>query len=175
MFHSAETVKAKAQADGVIPIVPGQYLICTDTGDIFYDDKDGIRRHLTDVIDVATEAARKAILAPLNKFYFVQETRRFWRCVDGEWVDLSGQGGCTAVHTALTADGWSGGKQSIQISGLQAEGNGVISLANTVVGDAKAAAEAANLRIDSQADGTLTIAADGTVPTVDLAVVILLL
>ena len=39
-FRTYETVRSKAQDTTVVPIVPGRYLICTDTGDIFYDTGD---------------------------------------------------------------------------------------------------------------------------------------
>lgn len=82
-FRTYETVLSKAQNTTTVPIVPGRYLICTDTGDVFYDTKDKVRKHLTDIIDVATESARQAILAPMERFYFVKETAHLWRYTGG--------------------------------------------------------------------------------------------
>ena len=76
-FRTYETVLSKAENPTLVPIIPGRYLICKDTGDIFYDTNDGTRKHLTDIVDIETESARAELLAPLNKFYFVKETAHF--------------------------------------------------------------------------------------------------
>lgn len=66
-----------------------QFLSDCLSGDVFYDTEDGVRKHLTDIIDLETDAERIAILAPLDKMYFVKETAHFWRYLNGSWVDLS--------------------------------------------------------------------------------------
>ena len=78
-FRVFETVKSKAENTALIPITPGRYLICTDTSDVYYDTKDNVRKHLTDIIDLETDAERTAILAPLDKFYFVKDTAHIWK------------------------------------------------------------------------------------------------
>ena len=89
LFDTNETTLSKVKDISLCPIKPGQYFICTDTGDIYYDTKDGVRKHLTDIIDLETDEERLAILAPIDKVYFVKSTRHFYRFILDEWVDLS--------------------------------------------------------------------------------------
>lgn len=175
-FRVFETVKSKAENTALIPITPGRYLICTDTSDVYYDTKDNVRKHLTDIIDLETDAERTAILAPLDKFYFVKDTAHFWRYLNDAWVDLtSGSGASDAVYATLAADGWVNGKQSISINGLGANQNGIISITQDISAQAMEAVKNGELYVCAQADGTITIAADGAVPTCDIPTVIILL
>ena len=64
-FRTYETVLSKAQNPTLVPIIPGRYLICKDTGDIFYDTNDGTRKHLTDIVDIETESARAELVTPM--------------------------------------------------------------------------------------------------------------
>lgn len=104
-FQAFEVVRSMVDNLELCPIAPGQYLICTDSGDLFYDTKDGVRKHLTDIIDIETDAERIAILAPLDKTYFVKGTGHFWRYLNGAWVDLStiAAGGSGGNSTVLSA------------------------------------------------------------------------
>ena len=174
-FRTYETVLSKAQNTTTVPIVPGRYLICTDTGDVFYDTKDKVRKHLTDIIDVATESARQAILAPMERFYFVKETAHLWRYTGGAWVDLTPGYETEAVFTTLSAAAWSNKTQALTIKGLAASQNGVISLTQNISAAALKAAKKASLRATGQAANSLTMTADGTVPTVDIPVVVILM
>lgn len=174
-FRTYETVFSKAKDTTIVPIVPGRYLICTDTGDIFYDTKDRVRKHLTDIIDVATESARQAILAPMERFYFVKETAHLWRYTGGAWVDLTPGYETEAVFTTLSAAAWSNKTQALTINGLAASQNGVISLTQNISAAALKAAKKASLRATGQAANSLTMTADGTVPTVDIPVVVILM
>ena len=174
-FRTYETVLSRAQDTTVVPIVPGRYLICTDTGDIFYDTRDKVRKHLTDIIDVATESARQAILAPMERFYFVKETAHLWRYTGGAWVDLTPGYEAEAVFTTLSAAAWSNKTQALTINGLAANQNGIISLTQDISSDALKAAKKAALRATGQAKNSLTMTADGTVPAVDIPVVVILM
>lgn len=89
LFDTYETTLSKVKDVSLCPIKPGQYLLCTDTGDIFYDTENMMRKHLTDIVDLGTEEERLAILTPIDKTYFVKSSRHFYRFIDGEWVDLS--------------------------------------------------------------------------------------
>ena len=160
-FRVYETVKSKAENTGICPIMPGQYLICTDSGDVYYDTGDNVRKHLTDIIDLATEEERLAVLAPLDKFYFVKSTAHFWRYLNGEWVD--------------SANAWQNAQQTISVSGLGVNQNGVVSVTQNISAQAMEAVRNGMLYACGQGEGTLTIAADGDVPTCDIPVVIILL
>lgn len=114
-FNAYETTRSKVKDTGLCPIVPGQYLICTDSGDVFYDTEDGVRKQLTDIIDLETDAERVSILTPLDKMYFVKETAHFWRYLNGLWVDLSGMG-ITLYSKEFTAVDWRNGAITIPSS-----------------------------------------------------------
>lgn len=175
-FRVYETVKSKAENKEICPIVPGQYLICTDSGDVFYDTGDKVRKHLTDIIDLETDADRLAVLAPLDKFYFVKKTAHFWRYLAGSWTDLtSGGGESTAVYTTLAANAWVNAQQTISVLGLGTNQNGMIGVTHNISAQAMDAVRNGMLYACGQGDGTLTVAADGDVPTCDIPVVVILL
>lgn len=174
-FRTYETVLSKAENPTLVPIIPGRYLICKDTGDIFYDTNDGTRKHLTDIVDIETESARAELLAPLNKFYFVKETSHFWRYTDGSWVDLTPNYDTEFVSTILSANGWTNRTQKITISGLGQNQNGIISLAQDISLTALKAAQKGSLRLIEQSQNALTVTADGIVPTVDIPVIVILM
>lgn len=83
------------------------------------------------------------------------------------------------VDSVLLAEAWSGSAptytQTISVSGLSAEQNGTISLPHTTTSAQRDAARAAILSVVGQSDGSLTIAADGDKPSIDIPVCIILL
>ena len=174
LFHTVETVKSKVKQ---LPISPCQYLICTDSGDIYYDTMDGVRKHMTDIIDLETESERASFLAPLDKVYFVKETGYFWRYSDQEWINLSkmAAGGSKTVYSTLVADAWEDGQQTIFADELKADQNGFIGLPVDISGVQMEAARDAELYLCDQKDGQLTIAFYSVTPQVDIPVVLVLL
>ena len=76
LFNVNQTVVSKARNTSTVPIKDKQFLIVTDSGDIFYDS-DGTRVQLTDIIVLDTESQRLALTSPFEKFYFVK----------GSWSD----------------------------------------------------------------------------------------
>lgn len=83
--------------------------------------------------------------------------------------------GSTAVSATLLSGGWSSGEQTLQISGVTAESNGVIGLSQSVSDAEMEAAKNAELYVCGQGTGTITIAAYGKTPTRDIPVVVILL
>lgn len=83
------------------------------------------------------------------------------------------------VHTTLLATGWVGSEapytQDLLIEGLTATQNGAINIAHSASADQRDMVRNAMLFVVGQTDGKLTVAADGTVPTVDIPVYIILL
>ena len=69
LFNINQTVASKARNTSTVPIKDKQFLIVTDSGDIFYDS-DGTRVQLTDIIVLDTESQRLALTSPFEKFYF---------------------------------------------------------------------------------------------------------
>jgi hypothetical protein len=84
-------------------------------------------------------------------------------------------GGSTAVSATLLSGGWSSGEQTLQISGVTAESNGVIGLSQSVSDAEMEAAKNAELYVCGQGTGTITVAAYGETPTRDIPVVVILL
>lgn len=111
----------------------------------------------------------------MERFYFVKETAHLWRYTGGAWVDLTPGYETEAVFTTLSAAAWSNKTQALTINGLAASQNGVISLTQNISAAALKAAKKASLRATGQAANSLTMTADGTVPTVDIPVVVILM
>ena len=83
--------------------------------------------------------------------------------------------GSTAVSATLLSGRWSSGEQTLQISGVTAESNGVIGLSQSVSDAEMEAAKNAELYVCGQGTGTIAIAAYGETPTRDIPVVVILL
>ena len=84
-----------------------------------------------------------------------------------------------AIYTTLLASAWAGVNapftQELAVEGLTASQNGVIDVAHDATTLQREIAREAMLSVVGQADGTLTIAADGELPTSDIPVYIILL
>lgn len=84
-----------------------------------------------------------------------------------------------AVYATLLASAWAGVNapftQELSIEGLSETQNGTISVAHNATADQREIAREAMLSVIGQADGKLTIAADGEMPEFDIPVYIILL
>lgn len=109
--------------------------------------------------------------------YFTHDDEKFYidSEVDGEQKRSLINKGSTAVEATLTSSAWASKKQTVQISGLKAASNGMIGIAQSISSSALTAAKNAEMYIESQADGSITIAAAGDTPTVDIPVVVTIL
>lgn len=81
----------------------------------------------------------------------------------------------TSINATLTANGWSNGSQTLSVTGLSATQNGQIGLAQTATEAQISAAKDAMLSVSAQAQGTITIKANGGAPTCDIPVTIILM
>lgn len=82
----------------------------------------------------------------------------------------------TFVNLVLTADGWDDNKmQILNVAGLQENQNGSISVASSANAEQREAARNAVMAITGQANGSLTVTADGELPGVDIPVTVILL
>lgn len=79
------------------------------------------------------------------------------------------------VSCVLSANKWSNNKQTIDVKGLGAEQSGVIGISQDITAIQMDAACAAKMNVCAQDAGTLTVAVNGTVPTCDIPVVVVLL
>ena len=83
------------------------------------------------------------------------------------------------ITGVLSASAWSGVDspytQVLAVTGLTADQNGTISVAQNATIEQREAARMAMLAVIRQSEGTLTIAADGEMPDIDIPVVVILL
>ena len=78
------------------------------------------------------------------------------------------------INTTLTASNWSNKQQTLAVAGLGVEQNGVIGISQSITEQFSAAANAC-LYVCAQSAGSITIAANGTVPECDIPVTVILL
>ena len=72
-----------------IPIVPGQYVVCTNTGETFYDDTNGIRIRNDDIIKLDSEVQREALVNPVNgKLYLCIDSVKLYLYYN-IWMEIS--------------------------------------------------------------------------------------
>lgn len=175
-FDPNTTVDSKARDATIIPIKEGQFLMTTDTRSIFYDLGDS-RIQLTDILEIETEEQRQALIAPVNKFYFVKDTGALWRYHNGEWLEWpNGNNGTGSypVEATLTVAGWSNNQQVVTVEGLTAAQDGIAGLSQTISAAEREVATAASMYICAQEDGSFTVAYDGDMPTCDIPITIIL-
>ena len=79
------------------------------------------------------------------------------------------------VLATLSASAWSGETQTLSIPEIKVASNGIVGLSVTCTKEQRKQARSACLSIIEQRDGTITIVADGTVPTVDIPLSITIL
>lgn len=109
--------------------------------------------------------------------YFAHDTGAVYidTVVDGEQKRVRINPDTTASRTVtatLEYSGWVDGAQTITVEGLSAGDNGFITVgANATTAEVEAVKDA-YLRCVDNGDGTLTIIADGVVPTCDIPVII---
>ncbi len=175
LFNPNVTVESKARDTTQLPIREGQFLMTSDTKNVFYD-LTSERMQLTDIIELDTEEQRQAILAPLNKFYFVKDTCSLWR-YNNEWVEWKRGGSALsfAVHKTLTKAGWVNNQQTVSISGLTADQNGIAGLSQDISQAEFEAAINAEIHTCAQATGSLTVAYYGDKPECDIPITIIVL
>lgn len=84
------TLATRAEVAGTPP-GDGQFIITTDSREMFFDDG-SMRIPLSDVVFVPTEMERAMILAPLPKFYFVLENSRLYVWSGAAWALVNNTG-----------------------------------------------------------------------------------
>lgn len=83
-------------------------------------------------------------------------------------------GGSTPIYATLLGSGWSNDKQTIVVPGVTAGSNGVIGVTQSITDQQMRSAKNAELYICGQDNGTVTIAAFGEAPAIDIPVAIIL-
>ena len=80
-----------------------------------------------------------------------------------------------SILATLAADGWTNNTQTVAIEGMTAEKNGIAGLTMNATTEEINAAAGAKLQVTEQAEGTITISALGSVPAIDIPIVITLM
>ena len=90
-------------------------------------------------------------------------------------INPNSGGASVAVKGTLTRNGWVSGQQTLLVTGLKANQNGVIGIAQEVTDSQMEAAKGAEMYVCNQVDGALTVAVFGDVPQIDIPVVTILM
>ncbi len=72
----------------VSPVNDGQFIVATDSQELFYDNNN-LRIPLADIVFLNTEEERAILLAPLPKFYFVIESSTLYVWNGAEWTAIN--------------------------------------------------------------------------------------
>lgn len=81
----------------------------------------------------------------------------------------------TTISALLSASGWTNGEQTVTVVGLSAEQNGLIGMSMNASDAQISAIMNAQIRVVGQADGSITVRAEGEIPDTDIPVVVILL
>ena len=79
------------------------------------------------------------------------------------------------VLATLSASAWSGETQTLSVPDVKITSNGIVGLSITCTKEQRKQARSACLSIIEQSEGTITIVADGVIPTVDIPLSITIL
>ena len=169
-------------------------IFATDTKEMFVDINN-TRLQINDIVTIEKEADLDNILAPLsNKFYFVEENNIFYKFKDGKWVAITStyaqyeELSQTAqdllekyekittevnIDYLLEASKWVGNKYTINDPLFTSESTVKLS-APTVTNTQYTALSSAKIMPDDSdfANNNLILEATGTVPTVDIPIII---
>jgi len=89
-------------------------------------------------------------------------------------TEIGGGSGTISVQATLTSSAWSNKQQSVTIQGVTTTSNGFVGLDINATVTQREAARMAILYISSQSENTITITADGDVPSVDIPITVTL-
>lgn len=78
------------------------------------------------------------------------------------------------VSCTLSSTGWSGNTQVVTVADMAADADGGAFLAMDISDEALSAATAARMRVTGQAANQITVTAKGTVPDVDIPIVVII-
>ena len=102
--------------------------------------------------------------------------------VDGEYwmymcgvVDMKDFVVETTLSGTLEASNWSGTTYTLNNASITSTVDGSIGIANNATLEQRTATRKAMISVVSQAEGSITLVADGTIPTIDIPVTITLL
>ena len=80
-----------------------------------------------------------------------------------------------SVEVTLYADKWVDGKQTVIVDGLSEDQNGVVSLPHNISSAEYESISDASLAIENQAKDSLTFVSNGTLPVIDITIIIIII
>lgn len=105
LMQAGETISSALNS---ISKTAGQVIYVRDTKRLYFDSLNGDRIEITDIIPLATESEREALLSPIeNKLYYVIQTFRLWIYSGGNW-HIPASGGAAPYVNTYTASAWQG-------------------------------------------------------------------
>ena len=131
---------------------------------VVYDIKDTTARTLMTGATSSTAGVQGQVPAPA-----AGDGVKFLRG-DGTWQTASAASGAATRTVTLTSSGWTNGSQTVTVTGITSESDGIISVSSTATSAQRDAARDANLVITAQSTNSMTITADGIIPTVDVPI-----
>lgn len=99
-FHILRPVQTIKSSLNRIEIIPGQWILCTDTKEYYNDIANGVRIKVSDTIMLDTESDRESTIPINGKFYFIKENGFFYSYVNDEWSTIK-----TTASSVITEDG----------------------------------------------------------------------
>lgn len=124
---------------------------------------------LSSAISSLTPAKDQIVVDPKQHMYVdFQEGNEIVRRV------IKSPGTAVSSTYTLSSGSWSNKTYTLSVSGLTATQDGVIGISKTATQTQADAARDAFIRISGQAAGSITLTADGDVPTVDIPVDLIL-
>lgn len=112
IMQSGETISSVLDS---ISKTAGQVIYVRDTKRLYFDSLNGDRIEVTDIIPLATESDREAILSPIeNKLYYVIQTFRLWIYSEGYW-HIPASGGAAPYVNDYAASAWQGSAAPLTI------------------------------------------------------------
>ena len=98
LFQAIQTVQSNLNE---IEIIPGQWILCTDTKEYYNDVKDGVRIKISDTIVLESEDDRTGTTIPINgKFYLVKGSGILYQYNNDTWNPIK-----TTASSVITEDG----------------------------------------------------------------------
>lgn len=117
-------------------------------------------------------------IGAVGQIYYNTTTEQNWQCVSADyglytWNKISVKS--KTILRTLSEDSWVNRTQTVSIQDITSDSNGFADIANTATSEQVIAAKNGLIAIAGQGDGTLTFSANGTVPTVDIPIIVVLI
>ena len=86
-------------------ITEGNLIFTSDGLNLYWDINATTRVKVTDIIELASESDRIALLNPIEKFYYIFSTGVFWRYHSGSWSVIGGISGESSIVSSNQPSG----------------------------------------------------------------------